>query len=287
MTSRFIQGVLGAALALGAKIAGAAVACSVSVAGFSSVYDSLVTTANDNVSSYSISCTRSSSDPATIGFSLAADNGLYFSSPTNRASRLRGNINNRFVDYDVYRSNSYAASNKWGSGGAAIGGTLAFGSATSATSSGAYYARIPAQQNVSANRNYVDTVSVTLTYGPANASAATTFPVSISTSAQVQIAVPPGEVVFNYNSFAPAAQLASTSYVVRGTSGIAYTMALDSSSGSVLGLNYSLSLSATGGTANGALQSYTINGSMAAGQSGTCSAARCSASQARTLTITY
>ncbi len=161
-----------------------------------------------------------------------------------------------------------------------------FGSGTAATLSGSYYARIPAQQNIRANRIYIDTVGVTLSYAT-NSTATASFGVSVTTSSAVQIAVPPGNVAFTYPSFATTARTASTSYVVRGTNGLAYTMALDSSSGSVLGLAYTLSLSAAGGTANGALQTYTINGSMAAGQSGTCAAGSCVGSRPHTLTVTY
>ncbi len=65
-------------------------------------------------------------------------------------------------------------------------------------------------------------------------------------------------------------------------------MALDASSGTLLGLNYSLSLNKTGTqSGTGAAQSTTINGSMAAGQSGVCSAGNCNDSQARVLTISY
>jgi hypothetical protein len=65
-------------------------------------------------------------------------------------------------------------------------------------------------------------------------------------------------------------------------------MSLDATSGTLLGLAYSLAINPTGSqVGNGAAQSATITGTIAAGQSGTCSQASCSATQARTLTITY
>jgi spore coat protein U-like protein len=80
---------------------------------------------------------------------------------------------------------------------------------------------------------------------------------------------------------------ASTTFGVTCTSTLPYTMALDATSGTVLGLNYTLALSAASGTGNGVLQTYAINGSIAAGQPGTCATGSCAASQPRTLTITY
>ena len=41
-------------------------------------------------------------------------------------------------------------------------------------------------------------------------------------------------------------------------------------SGTLVGLNYTLALSAAGGTGNGSEQSYTIDGTIAANQAGTC-----------------
>lgn len=93
---------------------------------------------------------------------------------------------------------------------------------------------------------------------------------------------------FSYTSFQTAAALASTSFAVTCVNGVPYTMALDAASGSLLGLNYTLGLSRSGTiTGNGLAQSTTISGTMAAGQAGTCALASCSASQPRTLTISY
>ena len=103
----------------------------------------------------------------------------------------------------------------------------------------------------------------------------------------VQIALPPGTVAFSYTAFAAVAATASTSFSARCSTSTPYTMALDANVGVVSGLNYSLALSALSGSGNGALQSYTVNGSMAAGQAGTCASSSCTASDPRTLTITY
>jgi len=92
--------------------------------------------------------------------------------------------------------------------------------------------------------------------------------------------------VFNYVAFGATVN-ASTSFGVTCTNSLPYTMALDATSGTVLGLSYTLALAASSGTGTGTLQTYAINGSIAAGQPGTCAAGSCAASQPRTLTITY
>ena len=66
-----------------------------------------------------------------------------------------------------------------------------------------------------------------------------------------------------------------------------YTMALDATSGTLVGLTYGLALSQAAATGTGVAQSFSINGTIAAGQSGTCATGSCSGSATRTLTITY
>jgi spore coat protein U-like protein len=285
MMRRALRSVALAGLLAGAATAAqAVVSCTVAVAGFTSVYDETAATNNDNVSSYTLSCTRALADPGTVTYTLAASNGLAPTGINNRANR--GSAPQQYLSYDLYKDSAYAS--RWGpTGGNRLSGTIDFGGATAVTLTGTYYARVFALQNTSANRTYVDTVAVTLTYGPLSATASANLPVTVLTTSVMQIAVPPGDVAFTYPSFSTTPRTAATTFLVRGTSGLAYTVALDSTSGSVLGLNYTLALSAGSGTANGALQSFTINGSMAAGQSGTCALGTCSASQARTLTVTY
>jgi hypothetical protein len=101
------------------------------------------------------------------------------------------------------------------------------------------------------------------------------------------------DLIFNYTSFG-AAQAPSSSFIVKCTTNLIYTLALDGTgfggSTTALGLAYSLALAAPagGGTGTGANQTYTINGTMAAGQAGTCATtAGCTNTTARTITLTY
>jgi spore coat protein U-like protein len=127
---------------------------------------------------------------------------------------------------------------------------------------------------------------MTLTYGPSNFTDTGTFGVSIATPATCSLSNAPGNVVFNYVTFGSAAN-ASTTYGVTCTNYLPYTMALDATSGTILGVNYTLALSASSATGSGSQQSYTISGNIVAGQAGTCASGSCSASQGRTLTVSY
>jgi spore coat protein U-like protein len=128
-----------------------------------------------------------------------------------------------------------------------------------------------------------------------SASAATAnsnFNVTVALTATCEITSAPTDVAFTYTSFQGGnATSSGGAFGVRCTNSLPYSMSLDSTSGTVIGLNYSLSLSANSGTGNGATQNYTVNGTMASGQSGTCvtspDVSTCSGSQQRTLTITY
>ena len=127
---------------------------------------------------------------------------------------------------------------------------------------------------------------MSLYYGPAFTLATGMFPVSIATPAVCNLTTAPGNLVFNYTGFGAVAN-ASTTYAVTCTTFLTYTMALDAVSGTILGVNYTLALTAASGTGNGLAQSYGINGAIAAGQAGTCATGTCTASQGRTLTVTY
>ena len=120
------------------------------------------------------------------------------------------------------------------------------------------------------------------------ATATGNFNVTVNLTSACQISSGPADVAFTYTSF-QAAAAASTGggFQVQCTSTLPYSMALDATSGAVIGLNYTLALSATTATGSGAAQSFSINGTMAGGQGGTCTLASCSGTQGRVLTVTY
>lgn len=274
----FLRSVIAACLLLFPGLAAAAYSCSISSGGLSYAYSPTAPTATIVQSSFTITCTRALSDASTMAYTVAADNGANSQGTHNRAAFGASRLS-----YDLFKDS--ACSSQW-RGPQTITGSLAFGGSTSASTTVSIWGCIAAGQGVPAG-TYVDSVTMSLSYGPNPQSTATgTLGVSISTPAQCNLTTSPGDVVLNYTGFGAAAN-ASTAFGVTCTTYLPYTMALDATSGTVLGLNYTLALSAASATGNGVEQSFTISGNIAAGQSGTCGSGTCSASQARVLTISY
>jgi spore coat protein U-like protein len=264
--------------------ASAAVTCSVSVTSIITSFSNALGAAGITSGAYTISCARLSTDPNTFAWQLRANNGIH-----NAGNQNRGLMGATTINYDIYRSTTIANGNRWQTTTAlAFIGTLAFGASLNASTTGTFYANVPTGQNPAAG-TYTDTVTATLLDQASGTItfATTTFGVSILNQAACEITVPPGNLNFTYTSFQVAAAAASTTYAVRCTNLHAYSMALDATSSTLLGLTYTLGLSASNATGNGASQTFTINGSIAGGQAGTCSTASCSGTQIRTLTITY
>lgn len=266
--------------------AAAAITCSVTVTPVNVAYDPISPVQNVTTGSYTVTCDRLASDPNTLAWRLGVDNGLQPGGGFNRVRRVGGPATDRY-NYDTFRS----PGSVWGNTNATrFTGTLVFGGALTASVSGAFDIVLPGSQPVDPAGAYTDTLAVELrrnTGFPALLDTAT-FGVTVITTNTCQISVPPGNVSFTYTSFQAAAAAASTSYGVRCTTALPYTMALDATSGTLFGLTYTLSLSpAASGTGTGATQTYTINGSIAGGQAGTCATAVCTGSQTRTLTVSW
>lgn len=136
-----------------------------------------------------------------------------------------------------------------------------------------------------------------------NAHAATatgTFNVNINLTSKCEIngdANATGAVItdldLTYTSFQTTDATNTTSFNVRCTSGLGYTLALDNATvtDDALDLQYTLALSSTTGTGDGTDQAITVTGTIAKDQAGTCASASCDNTAAtnkqRTLTVTY
>ena len=113
------------------------------------------------------------------------------------------------------------------------------------------------------------------------------------------------DVAFTYTSFQTLAQPATggafnvsctnlrpyTFGLVAGPGGAAPGAATINVTDAALNLAYTLGTSAAGGTGNGAAQGYSVTGTMAGGQSGTCATATCnntgSANRVQTLVVNF
>jgi hypothetical protein len=263
--------------------AGAAITCSVSVTSITVVYDPTSATQNVTTGSYTVSCVRLTTDPNTFDWQLGVNNGLHAGGGNNRVQ-----LGTRRYTYDTYRFSPYTTANLWANNAARrFTGTLNFAGALTASVSGPFDIVMAALQAAQPAGTYADTVTASLRNAGGTIIDTSTFGVSVLTTNTCQLSVPPGDMSFTYSSFQPAPAAASTSFGVRCTTALPYSMSLDATSGTMLGITYTLSLPLSAGVGTGATQTYAINGSIAAGQSGTCASAVCTASQTRTLTLSW
>jgi len=277
------------ALFLPATWANAAISCNISSPGVTTSYDPAAVSQTIVQSQFTVTCVRGAgSDPTTQSYSVGVDNGLYFTAGSNRAKLTTGAS---YIVYDLYSSSLCATLWKTnpkaqrlpvpGTGTMTLSGFVPTSVVTN------YWTCIPAGQTGLPAGIYMDSVPMTLYDGNSNSSLASgPLSVSINTASTCNISTPPGTITFNYTSFGPTIN-PTTTFGANCTSMLPYTMALDATSGMLLGLNYSLALSATSSTGTGVSQSHTITGTMVSGQAGTCTTGACSATQVHTLTISY
>lgn len=248
------------------------------------------TSALNLTGSISLTCTRNAG-PKDRSLWLGIDDGP--GTPARNLDRIGGGTT---LPYGLYRNAANTGSWTTGAGqpfgSAAAGGTLVpldFNGSNNFSTTVSYYLQVLANNYVMAG-NYSDN-AVTLTARLDSATGALVGTASFVPAVRVpdfcRLSTPPGNMALNYTSFSGTAANASTTFGVQCLRSTAYTLAVDATSGNALGLNYTLGLSSAGGSGSGVEQTYTINGSIAPGQGGVCASASCSATQARTLTITY
>jgi spore coat protein U-like protein len=277
-------------LALVACSAGAdaAITCSVSSSGFSTAYSPAAAGPTVTQSSFTVTCNRgATSDPTSVSYAASADNGQNALGINNRAA-----YSGAFIRYDAYIDSGCGT--QW-KGNVTIGGSMSFTTTGPVSKVHNYWACIGASQTGLAAGTYSDLVTMTLNYGPNPQSTyLSSFPVNIATPATCGMSPTPGTVAFgNYVAFGPALAT-NTSFGATCTNYLPYTVAITPTTGTIAGLTYNLLLNLSGltgttlsVTGNGAQQSYTIDGSMTAGQAGTCATGLCTGSVTHTLTLTY
>jgi spore coat protein U-like protein len=256
-------------------------------------YDPFATTNNDTAGLFTISCTRPTGGqnkfPNT--FYVGADNGGNWSGTTRR---LRLGATGNYLTYSLWRNYSGCS--------LSFGSTLAtaYTFANSATgpnntttnpnplSTGTSYCfRIDASQTTAPPGTYTDTVNIGIADQNGNVWGTDQVTFSTTIIAACSFTSAPTNMTLNYTSFTTTPATATSPLQLRCTNTTTYTMALSATSGTLLGLNYTLGLSAASGSGSGLAQPYTINANIAAGQSGTCATASCTATVTRTLTVTY
>jgi spore coat protein U-like protein len=275
---------LAASLLLAGLSAHAAITCSSLTASVPQAVFNANTPTPDATGSVSITCTRSNpaTDPNTLSISLRSDGGT---NPGTTRARLGATAN--YLNYDLFRQPSFTT--VWrntAANGMAITVNFAAGQATSSASA-SFVSRVPvAAANWALPPGlYTETVNVSAVYGATTIS--TTMLVAIDVQSVCIFSTVPADINFTYTAFMTTAQVGSSNFAMQCTNTAPYNLALDSPSGVVAGLNYSLSLSATSANGNGAAQARTVNATMPANQAGTCNAASCAAQQGHTITVSY
>lgn len=265
----------------------AAISCTAPTStGFSTAYAATGVVPNVSQGTVSFNCTRSVAGDAT-SILLTANNGAHSSGVLNRTQSGASR-----VLYEAYKDSACGA--LWTSLVVSDFWVLNLLNILGAQPvSVSYWGCITAAgQGVSAGTS-TDAVTLQVLANTAlrpALSVTSTFPVSITTPATLAITTAPGNVAFNYTAFGSVVT-ASTTFVTLGTLNLPYTMTLDAFSGVISGLNFTLTLdsqaSPVSARGTGAAQTHTINGTMPAGQAGTCATGSCASSQVHTLTISY
>ncbi|MCG2594915.1 spore coat U domain-containing protein [Ramlibacter sp. XY19] len=256
-------------------------------------YNPFLLTTNDTAGVFSVSCTRPKGGqnkfPAT--FYVGVDNGGNYSGTTRQ---LRLGASGNYLTYSLYRNYS-GCSQAWGAtlatavslANSGTGGNDTTTIPNPLTSGTSYCFRIDAGQNAAPPGTYTDTVTIGVADNTGAIWGSGTITFSTTITAACSFTSPPTNMTLNYTSFTTTAATATSNLQLRCTNTTTYGLALSGTSGTMLGLNYTLGLSAASGTGSGLAQAYAINAGIAAGQSGTCSGASCTATVTRTLTVTY
>lgn len=281
---------------LGASGSAYAVTCSITATSvpLSTLYAS--GTATSVTGTISGSCTKETGDVAKPYIYIGIDQG----GPSAGRSMTRQS-GTQLLTYEIYHRSNYTGI--WNESTGVTNTTSTNGGVLyqMANNSNAqafsfpYYLRIPTPQ-ASAPAGIYDDLTITTTIRLSSSSGLatgavlglTSFGVSASIQHSCYFSTSPAPLVLNYTSFRATAATGTSSFGLSCTYNTPYTLTLTApSTGTLLGVNYSLALSAPSGTGTAAPQTYTVTGTAAANQSGTCTSGSCTASQNHTITVGF
>jgi spore coat protein U-like protein len=154
-------------------------------------------------------------------------------------------------------------------------------------------------KNVRLKKIAASTIAATLLFSAASSAQAASvvsgnFNVDINLISACNVSTP-GALSFTYTALQTTAATASTPFTVTCVTGLPYTVTVSNpnTTDDAVGLLYNLSVLAPvgGGTGNGTAQNYSIDGTIPAGQAGTCTTASCTNAAAtnnvKTVTVGY
>ena len=199
------------------------------------------------------------------------------------------------LNYQIYKDvgltsiwNEATAPNNNGTGGISV--YRMANNTTAQPFTFSYYLNIPTGQTTNPAGIYNDT-AITATIRLNDSAGAVINTAVFSANASIQhscyFSTNPSTLNLNYTSFTGTAVTGASSFALSCTFNSPYTLAIAPTTGTALGINYSLALSAALGTGTAAPQNFTVTGTAAAGQAGTCAIGVCSASNPHTVTVTF
>ena len=277
----------------------AAISCALSSTSVNLNYVNGQGTTSNASGTITVNCTRLAGDANTQTYWVSIDFGTRTGTP--RRVFRHGAITTTTADRLNVSIRKNGTATEWtNTGTARVNGTLNFGTALSTSVVLPYDFVVTAGQTgrtagiydeaftASLQLTTTGAVVSTTTFSPTVSIIASCFVGQLATGNQAPGAVSPSTLTLNYTSFAATPQTATMNFTVDCTRGTTYTLALSPTSGTLLGLNYTLALSSAGTTGTGLAQPYTVTGSIAAAQAGTCSSSACTATQTGvTVTISY
>lgn len=228
---------------------------------------------------FTVSCTRTSvTDPASVTYDIAVNNGTNPNGVNNRAS-----LGGATLRYDVFTNS--ACSTAW-KNPRSITDSMSWsnGATGTLTKQTTYWGCMVTSQTAPSTGTYTDSIAMTMTYGTNTLFG--TIPVSIYAPALCTVVSRPGSINLAYTAFGGQASQ-STSFGLNCTGGMPYTIATDVTEGVLSGLRYTLGLNGSSATGTGAVQTYSVTATIPAGQAGACATSNCTATRTHTLTISY
>ena len=255
----------------------AAITCSsITSPGITMSYVNSTTTSVQT--SFTVTCTRGSAgDPASLAYTVKVGNGL------NPASAGRNKVMNGAASliYDTYTTSGCGT--QW-STTTTLNDSITWGAATGPlTRQTSYWGCINTAQTATTAGVYTDTVTMTLTYGASTLTGS--LPVTIYAPAACTVS-PPSQFNMTYTAFSASAPALTKLWSATCTTGMPYTITLDSTSGTVAGLSYTVGLSSGSSTGTGSAQSFLATTTLAASQAGSC-AGSCSGTVTHAITVSY
>jgi hypothetical protein len=288
-------------LLLCSTVTQAAISCNVTGRNLGELYDASL---NNNAvqSTLAISCSRTSSDPSTVFYSIKADFGT--NSPGGVLRRVTGPSPQTPLLWILRHLGSGGGctnTTNWGlttSPGLLTGSLTFVGAALTANATVGYCMEVrgTAGGNAAAPTAgvYIDTVTITpemsttAITGPYNVTAPIAqLSFNVAVGSHCVVRKPGNDVNLNYTAFGTA-QSGSSVFQVLCTTALPFTATVSAANGTIAGINYTVvRQGALNRTGAGVPRDITVDVNAVAGQAGTCASAVCSGTQAHTLLLTY